>query len=69
MCGVAFSPDGGQLATAAGRSAFVWSPPGGTELGHVSHHVLLRGVAFSPNGDRIATAGEDNTARVWDLHP
>ena len=69
ISGLAFSPDGGRLATASrDRSARVWP------LDHAAAPVVLGGghsaaltaVAFSPDGARVLTGSADNTARLWD---
>ena len=31
------------------------------------HEGSLRGLAWSPDGERLATAGDDGTAKVWDM--
>ena len=68
MLGVAFSPDGRDLATAANERGLL-------VFDSVSGHLVLRGiapptnvfgVAYSPDGKRIATASWDHTVRLWD---
>ena len=70
VLGLAFSPDGKQLAVALSRSvdstAEVLQTDGSREP------VVLRGhegpvlaVAFSPDGKRVATGADDGTARIW----
>ncbi len=66
--GVAFSPDGTQIATAStDKTARVWDIATGNELARVSHEGAVSAVAFSPDGTQIATASADKTARVWDI--
>ncbi len=71
VLGVAFSPDGSQVATASSdRTARVWNTESGTApitlTGHIS---WVLGVAFSPDGSQMATASSDTTAKVWDTAP
>ncbi|MGH3889237.1 MAG: WD40 repeat domain-containing protein, partial [Pseudonocardiaceae bacterium] len=66
--GVAFSPDGTQLATASDDgTARLWDPATGQHRSTLQGHTSgVRGVAFSPDGTQLATASDDGTARLWD---
>jgi WD40 repeat protein len=65
---VAFSPDGGRLATAsADLTARVWDLATGEELlAVVGHDGPVMAVGFSPDGARLVSASWDRQAKVWD---
>jgi WD40 repeat protein len=65
---VAFSPDGGRLASAHSDGIVRISDAvtGFETLVLEGHTDEVRAVAFSPDGQQLISAGCDGTVRVWD---
>jgi eukaryotic-like serine/threonine-protein kinase len=67
--GVAFSPDGEQLASAGGDGTVkIWNSTTGQVIQTFqAHSDLVVSVAFHPDGKHLASRGADLTVKVWDL--
>ena len=67
--GVAFSPDGKQIATAGfDNDVKLWSFPAGKEVRTLTGHTKpVYSVAFSPDGKTLASGSDDKTIRLWNV--
>jgi WD40 repeat protein/serine/threonine protein kinase len=65
---VAWSPDGGRLASAGGDGKVrIWNASTGRKIKELHGPTeLARSLAWSPDGKRLATSSRDNTVLVWD---
>ena len=69
ILGLAFSPDGMQLASGASDGmAKVWDPIAKTErLTFLHQKETVTTLAFSPDGKTLASSGKDGMIRLWDV--
>jgi WD40 repeat protein len=66
--GVAYSPQGDQIASASNEAIKVWD----VESGEchdicIGHTRKVLGIIYSPRGGQVASRSEDSTVRIWDV--
>jgi WD40 repeat protein/serine/threonine protein kinase len=69
VLGLAFSPDGRRLVSAAHDGTVkLWEPETGREILSLLHgpNDRVNGVSFSPDGRQIVSVGESGAIKVWD---
>ena len=66
---VAFSPDGGTLASGSWDNTIrLWDAGTGEHKNTLTGHTdLVNSVAFSPDGETLASGSWDDTIRLWDI--
>ena len=66
---VAWSPDGGRLASGSGDSTvWVWNAETGAAMMTIEgHSSYVYAVTWSPDGGRLASGSDDTTVRVWHI--
>jgi RNA polymerase sigma factor (sigma-70 family) len=64
---LAFSPDGGLLATNAGHDVVVWDVVAGKEVGRFKgHEEDITALAFFPDGKSLVSGSADTTSLIWE---
>jgi WD40 repeat protein len=67
VTGLAFSPDGHELASASrDRRGRVWDLASGAIRHALEHPTPLHAAAYRADGRLLATAGDDGVVRLWD---
>ena len=71
ICGLAFSPDGALLASAAAdQTVRLWDTKTWTEVATLrGHEDEVYCLAFSTDGRRLITGGKDGSVRLWTVPP
>jgi WD40 repeat protein len=68
VLGLAFSPDGKQLASASyDRTARVWDSHTGEKISSFVHYGPVNALVFSEDGKSIVSVSSDGVGRVWEM--
>ena len=66
-CCLAWSPDGGSLACGVGSKIYIWDDRLTLQRILTGHRDTVNCLAWSPDGMRLASAGNDTSAKIWDV--
>lgn len=68
VAGVAFSPDGDEIASCGGSEVHVWdAKTGATKHTLKGHKGLVRAVAYGADANTVVSGSDDRTMIVWDV--
>jgi WD40 repeat protein len=62
-----FAPNGRRLATIAGPEIRIWDVDTGESTALMRHEKDVIALAFAADSERVWSAGQDGTARLWDV--
>jgi WD40 repeat protein/energy-coupling factor transporter ATP-binding protein EcfA2 len=66
---VAFSPDGGSIATTNDSNGILLLRPDGKKIySFTGHSAAIWGLAFDPQGEFLASSSEDKSVKLWYIH-
>lgn len=67
VAALAFDPNGGVLASAAGDTVYLWRMSDGKKSPPLNHDGDVVALAFTPDGDRLVTGLKSGRCAVWEV--